>query len=89
MPTMDGADDLITVEEAIERLGVSRATFYNHVRDLDRFRRVGDRRVLYRISDIELLAEPQPVRRDGGEQEAIVYKRARRGRATPKRENDG
>jgi predicted DNA-binding transcriptional regulator AlpA len=85
---MDG-DDLMTVEEAIGRLGVSRATFYNHARNLQRFRRVGDRRVLYRVSDIEAMAELQPVRQDTDEHPPIVYEPTGRKKARAKRRYAG
>jgi predicted DNA-binding transcriptional regulator AlpA len=71
---------LVTAEEAIARLGISRATFYNYARSLDRFRRVGDRRVLYRAIDIDAMAAPHPIRSIEGETEgpAVNYKTIRR-----------
>ncbi|MGH2587933.1 MAG: helix-turn-helix transcriptional regulator [Dehalococcoidia bacterium] len=78
---MDVSEEYVTAEEAIGRLGIGRATFYNYARSLDRFRRVGDRRVLYRASDIEALAAPQPIRSDEGEKPPVIYQTKRRRRA--------
>jgi predicted DNA-binding transcriptional regulator AlpA len=63
----------VTAEEAIARLGISRATFYNHARPLERFRRIGDRRVLYRVSDIAAMAGTQPVERPAATTSPVVY----------------
>lgn len=82
---MSEGAEFLTADEAIARLGVSRATFYNHARALDRFRRVGDKRVLYRVSDIEAMAEVQPVPRETTPQPTVVYKPRRRQTRRPPR----
>jgi predicted DNA-binding transcriptional regulator AlpA len=75
---MPDDQDLLTVQEAVERLGVSRATFYNYAQRLERFRRVGDRRVLYRAADIDAMAKVQPVQREAATEPPVVYKPRRR-----------
>jgi predicted DNA-binding transcriptional regulator AlpA len=75
---MDDQGEFITAGQAIEKLGVSRATFYNYARQLERFRRVGDRRVLYRASDVEAMAEIRPVPREDAVQPPVIYKPRRR-----------
>lgn len=77
---MDKDEELVTAEEAIARLGISRATFYNHARSLERFRRIGDRRVLYRVSDIEAMAGPQQVERPAAAALPVAYRPKRRRR---------
>ncbi len=53
----------LTAQEAIQRLRVSRATFYNYAKQLGRFRRIGDRRVYYRTEDVDELAKHRAVAR--------------------------
>jgi predicted DNA-binding transcriptional regulator AlpA len=72
---MDERSEFMTADQAIKRLGVSRATFYNHARNLERFRKVGERRVLYRVSDIEAMGELQPLPRGSEGQPPVVYQR--------------
>lgn len=75
----DGAE-YMTAQEAMARLAISRATFYNHARELERFHRVGDRRAFYRASDIEAMAGLQPKPREPGQAVPIVYPTRRRKR---------
>jgi predicted DNA-binding protein (UPF0251 family) len=58
-----GDDELLTTQQAIERLGVSRAAFWNIVRreQVQRYRAPADaKRVFFKRSDVERLARPVP-----------------------------
>lgn len=57
--------ELFTADEAATFLGVSRATFYNHIREagLTGLRRIGDRKVYYRAEAVEVLGRLRPVER--------------------------
>jgi predicted DNA-binding transcriptional regulator AlpA len=59
-------NELIGFAQIEAEFGVHRSTIYRHTRQgrLKKFKRIGDRRVLYRRGDIALLLEPQPVQPD-------------------------
>jgi excisionase family DNA binding protein len=56
------AKDYLSVDEAAEELGVSRATVWNWIKrtEMPTFRVIGDRRTMIRRSDIETLRQPIP-----------------------------
>ncbi len=57
------SQDYLSVDEAANELGVSRATVWKWLRrhDIDTFRVFGDRRTLIRRADIARLREPIPI----------------------------
>jgi putative transposase len=55
-------EEYIAVDDAAERLGVSRATAWNLIKrhGLQTYRRPGERRTLLRRADVDTLAAPMP-----------------------------
>ena len=56
-------NELLTVEEALEILGIHRATLYLLVKrgQLTRYRIPGHRRVYFKRAEVEALKQPKPV----------------------------
>lgn len=55
----------MTVDQAVEYLGMQRSTVWKWIReyDLPRYRVAGDRRSYFKKSDLDQILKPQPVKK--------------------------